>query len=181
MNEMELYAQQPLGDNILAQIAQIARDVIDAMDLVSEREEALKDAQKLLRTLQQETLPDLMTSAGQEALTTVDGLKVAMKTGTQWRPDQNQRAMTIAWLEENGHSGIVKREVKVALGKVTQQEVNDLSGKLVEMGLAPAFKLDVHPLTFGALVRELLSKGENVPLSDMGAEVTKFADVKPVK
>ena len=89
--------------------------------------------------------------------------------------------MTIAWLEGNGHAAIVKREVKVALGKVSQEEVNSISSTLVGMGLAPAFKLDVHPQTFGALIRELLQKGENVPLSDMGAEVTKFAEVKPTK
>jgi hypothetical protein len=182
MNDtLEQYAQQPLGDNILAQIAQTARDVMEAQALVAEREEALKDAQKLLRVLQQETLPELMATAGQDALTTIDGLKVAMKTGTQWRPDQDQRKATISWLEDNGHAAIVKREVKLPLGKVSQEEVNALSSTLVGMGLAPAFKLDVHPQTFGALIRELLQNGENVPLADMGAEVTKFAEVKAGK
>lgn len=181
MTGYEEFAQAPLGDNILAQIAQTARDILEAQALVKEREEALKDAQKALRVLQQETMPELMTSAGQEALTTIDGLKVSMKTGTQWRPDQDQKALTVKWLEDNGHAGIVKREVKVAMGKVTQEQVDELAGKLVTMGWSPAAKLDVHPQTFGALVRELLAKGEDVPLADMGAEVTKFADVKAAK
>lgn len=177
----EEFAQAPLGDNILAQIAQTARDVLSAQEVVVQREEALKDAQRQLRVLQQEVLPDLMTTAGQESLTTIDGLKVSMKTGTQWRPDQDQKALTVRWLEENGHAGIVKREVKVSLGKVTQGEVDKLASHLVEMGFSPAARLDVHPQTFGALVRELMARGQDVPLSDMGAEVTKFAEVKPAK
>lgn len=181
MTGYEEFAQAPLGDNILAQIAQTARDILEAQDLVAEREEALKDAQKALRVLQQEVMPELMTKAGQESLTTIDGLKVSMKTGTQWRPDQEQKALTVKWLEDNGHSGIVKREVKVAMGKVSQQQVDELAGKLVTMGFAPAARLDVHPQTFGALVRELMAKGQDVPLSDMGAEITKFAEVKPAK
>ena len=55
-----------------------------------------------------------MATAGQEALTTIDGLKVAMKTGTQWHPDQDQRMATISWLEDNGYAAIVKREVEAA-------------------------------------------------------------------
>lgn len=182
MNDtLEQYAQKPLGDNILAQIAQTARDVMDAQALVAEREEALKDAQRTLRTLQHETLPELMAVAGQDALTTVDGLKVAMKVDTQWRPDQTQKAFTLHWLEENGHGSVIKREVKVALGKASEEEVRDLSLKLVAMGLDPASKVDVNWMTFGALARELMARGEDVPLADMGAEITRIAKVTPVK
>jgi len=181
MTGYESFAAAPLGDNILAQIAQTARDVLEAQALVILREGELKDAKKVLSILQQDTMPDLMTAAGVEDLKTIDGHRVTMKTGTQWRPDQAQKALTVKWLENNGHSGIVKREVKVEMGKVTQEQVDDLAYKLVALGWTPAARLDVHPQTFGALVRELLARGEDVPLAEMGAEVTKFADVKPSK
>jgi peptidoglycan hydrolase CwlO-like protein len=57
MNDYEQLAQKPLGDNILAQIAATARDILEAREEVSRREEALKEAQNRLKGLQEDILP----------------------------------------------------------------------------------------------------------------------------
>ena len=64
MNSYESLAQKPLGDNILAQIAATARDILDAREEVARREEALKEAQARLKGLQEDILPELMAEAG---------------------------------------------------------------------------------------------------------------------
>lgn len=181
MTGYEELAQQPLGDNILAQIAQTARDILAAREAVSGREEELRQAQQHLRTLQEEVLPELMSEAGQEQLTTADGLKVSIKEVTRGQPTKANEAEAFAWLRDNGQGGIIKSEVTAKLGKGDDEKAQEVLTALTGMGVNAGLKSSVHWQTLGALVRELLAKGENVPLDLLGVHIWKQADVKPAK
>lgn len=179
MTGYEQMAQAPLGDNILAQIAATARDIIAARQLVLDKEEELKAAKRQLELLQREVLPELMKDAGQEELTTVDGLKVSIKQLVRGQPSKENEAAAFAWLREHGHGGIIKSQVTADLGKVDQERVKDAVNALSQLGFTAGAKQAVSWQTLGALVRELLAKGENVPLEVLGIMVWTEADVKP--
>ncbi len=178
MNDLEQMAQAPLGDNILAAIAQTAREIIAAQDLVREREEELKDAQKQLKALQEEVMPELMAEAGQEKLTTADGLTVSLKTEFRHRANLEQRAATWAWLRKTGNGAIIKKEVKAAIGRASDEEVEEVISFLSSKGVQPAVREDVPWQTLGALVKEVLANGGDVPLDEIGGEMWKQANVK---
>lgn len=175
----EQLAQAPLGDNILAQIAATARNILEAQQAVTEAEEALKTAQNLLRALQENTMPDLMAAAGQEKLTTADGLVVEIKSSVRGQPSKDNEKAAFAWLRSKGQGGVIKSEIKADLGKAAEDKVKAAVDALSSQGIKAGVKEGVHWQTLGALVREMLARGDDVPLDLLGVHVWKLADVKP--
>lgn len=182
MTGYEQLAQAPLGDNILASIAQTARDVIQAQDDVVRAEEALKAAKAHLRTLEEEVLPELMKDAGQEKLTTIDGLMIEIKENVRGQPSKENEAAAFGWLRETGNGGVIKSQIIADLGKAPEEKVQAAVQALVALGIPTvSAKEGVHWQTLGSLVREKLAKGDKVPLDILGVQVWKAASVKPKK
>lgn len=179
MTGYEQLAQAPLGDNILAQIAGTARDIIAAQQEVEEADEALKAAKRRLAVLQESTMPELMTEAGQTELTTIDGLKVSIKELVRGQPTKENQVAAFAWLRERGQGGVIKSKIEADLGKVPEEKVREAVEALRPLGIRAGTKEEVHWQTLGSLVREMLARGDDVPLDLLGVHITKQADVKP--
>lgn len=176
---LEQLAQAPLGDNILAQISATARDILDAQQAVTDAEAELKTAQNLLRALQENTMPDLMAAAGQEKLTTIDGLIVEIKSNVRGQPTKENESKAFAWLRSKGQGGVIKSEIKADLGKVDKDKVQAAVSALAAQGVRAGVKEGVHWQTLAALVREMLARGDDVPLDLLGVHISKLAEVKP--
>lgn len=170
-----------VGDNILAQIAQTARDVIAAEADVVKAEEALKAAQSRVQLLKEATLPDLMENAGQKKLTTIDGYVVEVKDVVRGKPSKEREPEAFAWLRKFGHGGIIKTALEADLGRVDPKVLQKAVKALSRLNITAQQKDSVHHQTLGALVRELLERGESVPFSTLGVSVTKAANVSPTK
>lgn len=182
MTGYEQLAQAPLGDNILASIAQTARDIVAAQKDVEAREADLKAAQLKLKTLQEETLVELMRDAGQEKLTTIDGLVVAIKELVRGQPSAENQGAAFAWLRAGGNGGIIKSQIVADLGKADPEKVQAAIKALTGLGIPTvSAKEAVAWQTLGALVREKLTAGEQVPLDLLGINIWKMAEVKPSK
>ena len=177
----ESMSQAPLGDNILAQIAATARDIMSARDDVSRAEEALKGAQARLRSLEEDTLPELMAEAGQERLTTIDGLDVKVTDRVRGTPSKENAPQAFKWLRDGGNGGIIKHELKADLGKGDDALVKAVLEALQALNVRASAKESVNHQTLGALVREKLAKGEELPLELLGIQLSKVAEVKPRK
>lgn len=182
MTGYEQLAQIPLGDNILAQIAGVARDIEAAKADVAEAERVLKDKQATLRVLQENTLPDLMNEAGQTELTTTDGLVVTVKDYVRGNPSKEQEPAAVAWLRSVGQGGIVKSRLTADLGKLPEDKVAAAEEALRAQGIRDIARGEtVHPQTLLAAVREMLEEGKDVPLGILGIQQMKKAEVKPAK
>ena len=179
MSGYEELAQQPLGDNILAQIAATARDILKAQEEVKTAEDDLKTAQAHLKALQEDVMTELMSEAGQEKITTIDGLVVEIKELVRGQPTKDNSAEAFKWLRKSGNGGIIKAEVVADLGKASAEEIKKTTAALTKLGLKAKLKEGVHWQTLGALVREKLAKGEKVPLELLGVHMWKQAEVKP--
>lgn len=178
MTSYEDLAEQPLGDNILSQIAATARDIRRAEQDVVEAEEALKEAKAALRALQEVTMPELMAEAGQRSLTTIDGLKVEVKEMVRGQPSKENLASALQWLRENGHGGIIKTQIEADLGRGDPKVVSSALEALSGVGVTAVPSQGVHWQTLGALVRELLAAGKPVPLDILGVVIWRQANIK---
>nr|QIG67169.1 hypothetical protein EVB34_064 [Rhizobium phage RHph_TM26] len=182
MTGYEQMAEAPLkGDNILAAIAQTARDIVAQQEAVERAEAELKKAQNRLKDLQETTMVDLMNDAGQTELTTVDGYIVSIKETVRGQPTKENAPAAYKWLRDKKHGGIIKSTIQAQLGKVDEKLVAKALAALSKLKIQAGVKEEVHWQTLGALVRELLDKGENIPLDLLGVQVIKGAVVKPKK
>lgn len=178
MSGYEQYAETPLGDNILAQIAETARDIRAAERLVEAKEKELKEAQNALEHLQKTVMVDLMETAGQKKLTTIDGLEVEIVPMMRGTPSKENQPKAYAWLREHKHGGIIKSEVVADLGKGDTEKVKKALDALAKLKITAKAKESVHHQTLSALVRELLARGDSVPLELLGIFTWNQANVK---
>lgn len=174
----DVYAQQPLGDNLLAQIAATARDIVEAREEVARREEALREANSHLRTLTEVVMVELMQEAGQTDIKTADGTRVTIAEVYRGQPKKENEAKAFQWLRDQGHGAILKNKITAELGRTEDEKAAAVMDSMREQGLQPSCKASVHWATLCSLVKELLEDGEQVPLDILGVHVHKAAKVK---
>ncbi|QHJ77435.1 MAG: hypothetical protein [Bacteriophage sp.] len=176
---MDYEYQTPLGDNILAQIAATARQIVDQKKAVAAKEAELKEEQNKLKMLQEEALPELMKDAGQQKLTTADGLVVEVKDVIRGTPTKEREAEAFQWLRDHGQGGIIKSRIEADLGKVPQERIRAALDALLGLGFQSRTKQTVHWQSLAAMVKELMERGEDVPLDVLGVHIYTQAEVKP--
>lgn len=174
-DEYAEYAKPQLGDNLLAHIAQTAREAVELQARIERIQQELTQAQNELKLITESTLPELMETAGQKKLTTIDGIEIDVRDVVRASLPKARTLEAVKWLREAGHGGIVKNELKVDFGREEDKVANRAQKALEKLGLMPQRKLSVHTQTLGALVRELLADGKECPLELLGAHIQKTA------
>jgi hypothetical protein len=181
--EYEADAQQPAadGENILAKITRVARELREARDEVVHAEEVLKAKQSRVRTIEEFTLPELMREAGQEKLRTSDGYDLELTETLRASVPAANMAEAIAWLTDHNQAAIVKRAMTLKFGRDENDKAQRALSLILEAGFTPEDKQSIHPQTLAAVIRELLAEGVDVPLPLLGAYVQPSVKLKEAK
>ena len=180
--QYEADATQVVGsEDLLAQITRATRELATARDDVSIAEAALKAAQDRVRQIEEFRLPELMREAGQTLIKTVDGVTVELTETLHASIPAANLSAALKWLLEHNQGSIIKREMKLQFGKNEDDKADRALALILEGGYVPQDRQTVHPQTLGAVIREMLSEGIDVPMELLGAHVRSFVKVKPAK
>lgn len=168
------------GDNILARLHGLAHELVDAEAEVARIEEDLKAAQAKVLDLQQFKIPELMDAAETEKHTTKDGLCIDVSTVIRASIKEENKPAAFAWLAENNHDNLIKRQFVIEFGKDEESWAKKFQADLAKRKkpLNVALKRGVNPQTLAAFVREELEKGTTLPLATLGVMQQRFAKVK---
>lgn len=128
----------------------------------------LRLQQEELRELTWTKIPMLMDEMGLEEIKTPDGIKVKVKEEIEAGISAERRPLAHKWLEENGHSGLIKREISVAFNRDQSEAAAELVTELQGRFAGVSQDSKVHPATLKAWVREMLAKGQELPLDLFG-------------
>lgn len=169
---------QNTGDNILARLAAKADEAMAAKRAVEAAEASLKAAQELHRDIIQRQLPELMDEAGQKDCVTSNGFRLTVAEVIRASIPAANAPVAFAWLEEHGHSSVIKNEVKVQFGRGEDKAATDALAALSGLGLHPDQKRTVHPQTLQSLIKELMADGVDVPLDTFGAHIQREVKIK---
>lgn len=169
----EADAQTPAaeGENILAKITRVARELREARADVTTAEEVLKAKQSRVRTIEEFTLPELMKEAGQEKLRTSDGYDLELKDTLHASIPPDKLAEAVDWLVAHNHAALVKRAMTLKFGKDENEKAQRALALILEAGFTPEDKQSVHPQSLAAAIREMLAEGVEVPLALLGAHI----------
>jgi hypothetical protein len=146
----------------------------DAQDVVKSREEALKTAQHRVKELEESTIPELMEELGMKSFETQQGMKVKLEE--KIRVGRVKSPEALQWLEENGHAGVIKTNVGVALPREDREKAKKLAKQLGEMGMDAKVEAFVEWGTAASLLKELRENGDEAPM-----DLFKASDFKRVK
>lgn len=169
------------GDNILARITQSVRDVHELDEEIADAEAALRILVTQRKTLIEDTIPNLMSEAGQDDIKTVDGVRVTIKETLRASIPKAKTAEALAWLIKHGQSAIIKREFGLKFGRDEADKADEALNAIVAAGFMPSDKQSVHSGTLSSTLKELIAEGEDVPLPLFGGFVQTAAVLKTAK
>lgn len=158
---------------LAARLVAIENEIVECEDRIS----LLKKEREEVRV---RTLPGIMFELGIDSVT-IDNHHCTLEPLVQATlpKDPEQRQKAVEWLVDNGHGGIVKRELKVDLPKgdaVTEECVRD-AVKDAAPGLVVSTAYNVHHSSYTALARQLVRDGKPVPTDLLGVYVGSIVRV----
>lgn len=168
-----------------AEIKTISKLVSSLEDLQGElltMEEMLKDKKATLRKLQEELLPEAMDAANTTEFTTTTGVKVILKDSIKANITKANEEQAFAWLRENGHGDLIKRELKVKFDAGEDNLAGDVKALMEEKtGHVPEDKTAVAWNTLTSFVKEALSNGQTIPMDILGVFRARKVEIKGKK
>lgn len=150
----------------------------------------LKKAQEREAELKRTILPDLFAQAGTDKIGLPEaGVDINVKNyykasiSAEWPVEKQSEAF--AWLESEGHGGLIRVTVSVSFGKGEIEKAKQLQELIRQSPIGnthPAeIKMGVPWQTLTSFVREQYEAGEELPLETLGAVAGRIAEVKKRK
>jgi len=128
-----------------------------------ELEERLKVLKDEINQLSQIKIPDLFDTIGLSTLKMKTGESVEVNRSYAATITKANQDQCFSWLIDNGHGGIIKREVVISLQKGDNETFKELEGYLKDRGHTYSPKETVHYQTLKAFVKEQMEKGSDIP------------------
>lgn len=171
-------AQAPEAD--LKSVRKLAARLVAIEDEISQYEAQIAALKKEREEVRIRTLPGIMFELGIDSVS-IDNHNCTLEPLVQATlpKDPQQRREAVEWLVDNGHGGVVKRELKVDLPKgdaVTEERVRD-AVTAAAPGLVVSTAYNVHHSSYTALAKQLVKQGVQVPTELLGVYVGSIVRV----
>lgn len=171
-------AEAPVAD--LQEVKRLAARLIQIEDEIKDCEERISAAKKEREDIRVKTLPGIMFELGIDRVS-IDNHNCSLEPLVQATlpKDPEARQNAVDWLVDNGHGGIVKRELTVDLPKgdaLTEELVRD-AVRAAAPELVVATTYNVHHSSYTALAKQLVKKGVAVPTDLLGVFVGSIVRV----
>lgn len=170
-------ADAPSPESV-SDIASCAIQLYHAELEVTRIEGELRAAKKCVEDISEHVLPDLMDLAGVSEMALTNGTKLKVEPILTLGSGAGKNPEVLKWIEETGHSGLIKRSVSVLLGKDADEKEAALLKELAADGFNDVSALaEVNAQTLKAHIKKLLEAGKEVNMTLLGAREFKRAKI----
>lgn len=177
-NDYTKFATAAPSADALAGLSKAAIDLYQAELDVARIEGELKAAQKRVEDISTHVIPDLMDEAGVKELALKNGTKLKVEDMLTIGSGAGKNPAVLSWIEETGHSGLIKHSLAISLGKDADEREAALLAELKEQGVTDVSSLrEVNAQTLKAHVKKLLEAGKDVDMDLLGAREFKRAKI----
>lgn len=173
--------KEKLPEGGLEVVTAIGNKLVEKKKNLAKEEERLKVLKAEIREIEEKELPDAMASCNNMTRFDLgDGSQISVKDDLFCSIPEDKRAGALKWLEENGHSELIKHDVKVSFPKGKY----DQADKLIEV-LSKNFKdipydekADVHSQTLKAWAKDQYKLGKTLPEELFSVYEASIAKIK---
>lgn len=171
MSEMTLNQLREMADLMLQQEAAVERCAAE-----------LETAKAALMKMQREDMPAMMQEVGLPLFGLPDGRNVELAEGVEASIPKESQAEAFEWLERNGHGGLIKTRLTVALAR-GELALARKAGALLRRELELESDIDegVHAATLKGWAKERLEAGEAIPCPPFRISAYTFAKISKGK
>lgn len=177
------------------QLVELATEYDALTKTLEDCERIQAESKKRLEFISTRRMPDLMQELGYEDMRLQNGKRIIMKhvvrasipslsaIGKVKDPleaaqKQKRREDALAWLRERGLGDLIKNEVSVLFPAGQEENALSLSDELDNQGYNVARDETVNTATLTAQVRDLLQRGEEVPMDILGVSSFDSCEIK---
>jgi hypothetical protein len=168
-------------DSGLEIVTAIGNKLLDKKRKLEEEEERLKSLKAEILEIEQKELPDAMTACGNlKSFTLKDGSEIKIKDDIFCSIPLDKKAGAFKWLEENGHSELIKHDVKVSFPKGKYDQADKLISVLTKnfKDIPYEEKTDVHAQTLKAFAKDQYKLGQTLPEEYFSVYEASIAKIK---
>jgi hypothetical protein len=154
----------PVKTTELMAVSQLAKEMTSLDKDIKELEAKLRAKQDRYQQISASELPDLMSEIGMREFRLNTGEKLKIIPVLKVSVPKERMDTAEEWLDENGHSGLVKTKVEVPLPRSLDEEtIQQIKEAISALGLD--FKLDksIHHMTLNKWGREMDEEGMVIP------------------
>lgn len=148
----------------LGTLSQLADALRAAEVAVANAEAALNDVIRARDRIATVDIPEAMSAAG--GITEFkfeNGAKLVVKRDIKVSCTAENKAETYEWLRDHGHGGVIKSELRIGVGELTQVQVAKIAEVALKVGADTERTENVHPSTLKSLITELMEAGSPTP------------------
>lgn len=170
-------------ENKLGQLGILIRRSTGLESAIDELEAELKRRKEELREITERELPSLMGELQLEEFTSQDR-KVKIEDVVQGSlpKDAAKRSKAVAFMQEHGGEDILRATIAIEFPKGDLESAEALARRIRKAtNRDVVVDLTAHHSSYAAWARELLRKGEKLPVDDLNLYQARRAVVKPVK
>ena len=184
MAEEDADSKVDASDQGKAGIARLAARQSRLSDEISALEATLKEKKKELQRVEEQDLPEAMDAIGMSEFKLTDGTTISIKTFYNASIPGERKEEAFAWLDDNGHGGIIKTDVSVSFGRGELEIARsflEFARGFNEASIDPELAQGVHWQTLRSFVKEQIEGGSALPLDLFGVYVGRKAHLKASK
>ena len=164
----------------LQEVKRLAARLVVIEDEIKQCEDYIAKAKKEREEIRIRTLPGVMFELGIDSVS-IDNHQCTLEPLVQATlpKDPIQRQEAVEWLVDNGHGGIIKRQLTVELPKgdaATEDMVRD-AVRDAAPGLVVSTAYNVHHSSYTALAKQLVRDGVSVPADLLGVYIGSIVRV----
>jgi hypothetical protein len=168
-------------EDVLGKISTLADEMHDLDKQIAASELKTKQLKEEHRQIAEEQLPELFEQVGMSELKTRKGLPLQLKNKVFTNISKGRKPKAIAWLDDNGQGGMVKRNVIIEFDKTKEEKVKALLRLIGKGWPNHRVELDVHASTVKAFVKRQLEEGEDIPLDIFGVHCVDVVEISSKK
>jgi hypothetical protein len=170
-----------LTENDSQELRQLCEQLVQLRDLEEKATEALKGIKAALRKYATELVPDAMDELGMQSLTTANGVDITIRDDVHVHISEDNKPQAFTWLRDNNHEDIIKNQVVVSFNKNEDNVAGAFYSDAMAIGHDVQRKETVHHSTLRAFVREMRSKGVQIPIEIFGVYEGRIAKLTTYK
>jgi hypothetical protein len=176
-NPYEKFATDTPDTDGLTQLGALANDLFLAELKLQEAQEGVREAQRMVNSIAEQQIPELMDRIGLSSFETKTGVKLTVSDVVRASIPKVRRQEAYEWMEAEGFGELVKHNVSVSFGRAEGKQAEELIERLIGEGLLVNDEQKVESSTLRKFVGDRLEEGANIPMDLFGAAQFRKAKI----
>lgn len=165
-HDYSAHQQKMATDEEIKGLGELVSNLQDEIQTLELCELDVKRAKTRVRHLAEEVIPNRMTELGCKEHVLLNGFKVELGTTYDIGITVDNREAAYQWMDENGHGGLIKRDITIHFNRDQQDDARKLQKELQSRKFPDVSeKASIHHSTLGSWGRKRLEAGEFMPPS----------------